>query len=114
MKVTGYEFGKIEIDGASYDRDVILTPEEIIAGWWRREGHRLSIEDLPAIVAARPDVLVVGTGYYGRMTIPEDTQRYLAGQEIELRHAPTREAVQEFLRLQRNYARVVGAFHLTC
>ena len=61
-----------------------------------------------------PDILIVGTGYYGRMAIADETRRYLQAQRVALREAHTGEAVKQFNRLQREPARIVAALHLTC
>ncbi len=70
------------------------------------------MEDLTDILAAEPDVLVIG--YYGRMWVPEDTRRDLETRGIEVPAARTGDAVEEFNRLQSKYARVVAALYLTC
>jgi hypothetical protein len=114
MEITSYNFGKIEIDGQTYSADVIITPERVVDTWWRKQGHKLAVGDLAEIMAAKPEILVVGTGYYGRMAVPEETRRYLRSQHLPLREAQTTEAVAEFNRLQRESARVVAALHLTC
>ncbi len=114
MKITRYRFGEIEIDGRTYIADVIITPERVLDAWRRQEGHNLTVDDLAEIVAARPETLVVGTGFHGRMTIPGETRRYLEVQGIVLRAADTADAVKAFNRLQRKPARVVAALHLTC
>jgi hypothetical protein len=114
MKVTGYSFGKIDIDGTVYTSDVIITPEKVDDSWWRKEGHRLQIPDLDAVVDAKPDVLVVGTGYFGRMLVPEETRRFLRSKGIELLDAPTGEAVKELNKLLAEKTRAVAALHLTC
>jgi len=114
MEITRYRFGEIEIGGRTYTADVIITPERVVDTWWRKLGHSLAIADLAEIMAAKPEILVVGTGYYGRMAIPDETRRYLQAQSVRLREAHTRDAVEEFNRLQRESARIVAALHLTC
>jgi hypothetical protein len=114
MQITGYEFGRIEIDGLTYNADVIIAPDGIRSPWWRKEGHNLQLEDLSAILAAKPEVLLVGTGYYGRMKVPAEIRSYLEKQGMELRVSDTREAVRAFNALQQDAARVVAALHLTC
>lgn len=113
MKITDYSFGRITIDGRTYTSDVILLPDNVHDGWWRKEGHSLSIEDLEEVVSARPEVLVVGTGAYGRMVVPEETRRWLEAQGIEVRIAPTAEATALLNELLVG-GNVAGAFHLTC
>lgn len=114
MNITGYRFGEIDIDGRAYSSDVIVTPERVIDTWWRKEGHNLVVKDLAEVVAAKPDIVVVGTGYFGRMAVSEEARRYLEAQGIRVRADRTREAVRDFNQLQEQQARVVAALHLTC
>ena len=69
--IESYDFGLIVIKGRRYTSDVIVFPERVIEGWWRKEGHRIYVEDLKEILdrEPRPEVLVVGTGYYGIVKI---------------------------------------------
>ena len=112
MKVQKYDFGSIVIDGKEYTSDVIVFPDRVKDRWWRKEGHRLDIDDLEEVLEFKPEVLVIGTGYSGVMEVPEETLRYLQMKNIEVHVAPTREAVKIFNGLRGK--RVVGAFHLTC
>ncbi|MEE8429597.1 MAG: MTH938/NDUFAF3 family protein, partial [Gammaproteobacteria bacterium] len=93
---------------------VIVLPESVRDQWWRKEGHSLHTEDLTAVVDAKPDLVILGTGYYGNMTIPATTRNFLESKGIEVRVAKTGQAVEEFNALQQQYARVVAALHLTC
>lgn len=114
MRVDGYDFGRIEIAGSTYTSDVIISDRHVRADWRRDQGHRLQITDLDPIMELRPEVLVVGTGFYGRMTVPEATRSYLNEMGIKMISAPTREAIDEFNRMQRDCASIVAALHLTC
>lgn len=114
MQINEYSFGKIVVDGIAYRSDVIITPERIIDTWWRKEGHRLDKCDLVDILDAHPDCILVGTGYYGRMKIPDETMDYLRSKNIQLEYSPTKDAVVRLAELQQEYARIVAAFHLTC
>jgi hypothetical protein len=114
MKVTSYSFGKIGIDDKVYTSDVIITREKVDDSWWRKEGHRLQITDLDSVVDAQPDVLVVGTGYFGRMVVPDETRRFLQSKGVQLLNAPTGEAVKKLNKLLEENANAVAALHLTC
>jgi hypothetical protein len=114
VHIDDYTFGHIVVDGLTYNSDVIITPESVIDSWWRKEGHRLDKSDLDALLPARPDCLLIGTGYYGRMHIPIETIHYLESRNIKLAYAPTSEAIEQFTRLQTECARLVAALHLTC
>ena len=114
MRIRAYRFGSIDVDGQGYTSDVIITPERVVDTWWRREGHKLLVADLTDVVAAKPDIVVVGTGYFGRMAISQDARDHLESRGIHVRVARTRQAVQEFNQLQDRRSRVVAALHLTC
>ena len=96
MHIDGYVFGRIIIDGKTYTTDVIVYPERVDSSWWRKEGHYLNKEDLPGIVKAKPDILVIGTGNTGVMQVPEGTIKYFEEQGIEVRVAKTGKAVEIF------------------
>jgi hypothetical protein len=112
--INSYNFGSICIDDHDYSADVIIFPERVTSPWWRAQGHNLTTDDLAEVLKSPPDILVIGTGYYGRMKVPRDTLRALQENGIELRVSDTRKAVEEFNRLQQRSAAVVAALHLTC
>lgn len=114
MHIDDYRFGHIEVDGQGYTSDLIIGPERVMAGWWRRSGHDLEVADLEAVLEARPETLVIGCGYYGRMQVPQATRAYLEQRGIHVEVATTTQAVRRFNQLQREAARVVAALHLTC
>lgn len=114
--IDSYEFGAMVMNGKKYTSDVIVFPERVIDSWWRKEGHRLHVEDLEEILKQepKPEVLVVGTGYYGLVEISPEVENTLKSHEIELVAQPTKEAYQTFNKILESDKRVIGAFHLTC
>jgi hypothetical protein len=119
MTIQKYDFGFLQVNGKEYHRDVIIYPEgarsshRVDAGWWRKEGHRLDKADLEDVVKAKPEVLVVGTGYHGCLKVPKETVDFLKGLQIELHAEPTQEACRKYNQL-KDHKQVVAALHLTC
>ena len=111
--IDSYRFGEIVIDNQRYTSDVIVYPERVDSSWWRKEGHRLDIDDLKYIVQDKPEVLIVGTGDAGVMTIPEETMEYLQEKGIKLIAERTDQACQTLNRLSGS-GRIIAALHLTC
>lgn len=111
--IESYSFGEITINGRRYSRDIIIFPDNVKDNWWRKEGHRLSLEDLKDVFAAEPEVFVVGTGYSGLMKIPQDVRDYVKSKGIELVVENTKQACQTYNRRCRS-RKVVAALHLTC
>ena len=102
------------VDGTKHHRDLKIINGEIKANWWRREGHRLDIEDIQDILSAKPEVLVIGTGYAGNMRIPGSVRQTLEDHRIKFIAATTADATKTFNRLVDEGKDVAGAFHLTC
>jgi hypothetical protein len=74
------------------------------------------VEDLSKIFSfePKPQVLVVGTGYYGILKISNEAEEALKSRGIELVAQPTKDAVKTFNKLLGLDKRVAGAFHRTC
>lgn len=111
--IDSYTFGQMIVDGKRYTSDLIIYPDSIDSNWWREEGHRVCIADLQEILEARPEYLVIGTGYSGLMKVLPETQEYLQTHRIQLIACPTKEACEMFNQIWTK-RRVIGVFHLTC
>jgi len=112
-KIDAYRFGRIVIDGVLHTKDVILLPGRVIAGWWRQEGHALHPQDLEAVFAARPRVLVIGQGAYSRMRVTEEAKQALSDHGIDCLILPTEQACQAYNQLCAA-GEAAAALHLTC
>ena len=113
MKIESYDFGSIRIDGEVFTDDVKIVRGTVLPGWWRKQGHNLLPEDIEDILEARPEVLVVGTGYNGLMKVSRAVKERLAGAGIRLVAEPTRRACEEFNDLSPARDTAFAA-HLTC
>lgn len=102
------------VSGKTYTHDLKIIGNSVKEDWWRRNGHRLALEDIADILAASPDLLVVGTGYAGGMRVPDSLRRELAARRIRLVVEPTDQAVKTYNQLRAEGKNVAGAFHLTC
>jgi hypothetical protein len=113
MHINSYAFGRMVIDGKVYTADLIIYPDKIEDHWWRKEGHYLQKEDIGGVIAANPDLFIVGTGDMGVMQIPDSTISFLHKKGIEVLVARTGKAV-ELYNLHSGHRKVIAAFHLTC
>jgi hypothetical protein len=111
--IDSYDFGRIVINGKCYNTDLIVFSYKVRDGWWRKEGHRLDVEDLRDVLEVKPEVLVVGTGYSGLMRVPAETRGYVESEGIEFIAQKTAEACETFNCLVKS-RKVVAALHLTC
>jgi hypothetical protein len=113
--IDDYEFGSIQIDGRTYTSDVILAPESVSDSWWREKGHELNRTDLEPVMADNPDILVIGTGANGAVTVLPEARELMEKQCDQVHVLKTREAVRRYNELaKKGDRRVVAALHLTC
>ena len=102
------------VKGTTYRKDLKIIHGEVIGNWWRQEGHRLAAGDIDDILTARPQILVIGTGYAGNMRVPDAVRQTLENHEIKVIAQTTADATTTFNRLVDEGRDVAGAFHLTC
>jgi len=113
MKIQHYSFGKITIDGKTYTSDVIIFPGRVNSSWWRKEGHFLQMDDLREVMAEKPEVIVIGTGYSGVMKVLDEIISSLKSLKIDMHVAKTTDAVVLFNELAGK-RKTVACLHLTC
>jgi len=115
MKIDSFSFGKITVAGKTYTSDVVVYPDRIQEPWTREEEHRPQISEFADIVQSEPDILIIGTGYAGVMSIPDQIRNFLTSKGIEVRVDKTAKAVDLFNSLTGNpKEKVVAALHITC
>lgn len=108
------DFGSIQVDGKRYTTDIIIYPDgRVVDNWWRKHGHRLSLADIEDLIAAEPELIVIGSGVYGRMLPETGLEEALHVRGIALMMDATGNAITRFNDLQATH-RVGGGFHLTC
>ena len=114
-EIRSYSFGQVEIDGQTYTSDVIILPERIVAGWWRKEGHVLHAADLQDVITSpsKPATLIVGQGAEGRMRVARDAREALQAAGITLIAESMEIACVSYNALRKRET-VAAALHLTC
>src|SRR5882724_5801003 len=115
MRFDKFSFGSLEIDGSSYEHDVLIGRGEISkrkkkpSKKFREQfGHTpLSVEENIPWKCRR---LVIGTGG-GALPVMEEVKQEARRREIELTIVPTVEAIKA---LQESPAHTNAILHLTC
>ena len=112
MEIKSYSFGKIVVSNKEYKSDLIIFPNNILNNWWREKGHLLQKEDLESVIKYNPKKLIIGTGKFGRMKVPQSLINELNNKDIVTEVYKTDEAVVKFNK--KNSKNVVCALHLSC
>jgi len=111
--IESYDFGAMVVDGQKYSADLIISPLKVESSWWRKEGHKLALEDLAEVFKEEIEDLVVGTGFFGLMKVQEDVIEAARLKGLSLHIEKTKKAAQIFNELFSR-KKTAGAFHLTC
>lgn len=117
MDVEYPAFGKIVVDGTTYDHDVIIgdgqvrardkAPSRPLKG---RYGHTpLSVDE--TIPWSKPK-LIIGSGYSGRLPVLPEIEDEATRRGVDLVVMPTGEAVDLFN--DTNVSEVNAVLHVTC
>lgn len=111
--IESYDFGAMVVDGMMCTDDLILLPDRIKSSWWRKEGHKLALEDIGDVLREDIEVLVIGTGFFGLMKVSSEVSQAVQSKGIVLRIEKTKQAAQIFNEFAV-HKKTAGAFHLTC
>ena len=111
--IESYRFGLMKISGVTYTSDLVLLIDHLKSDWRRKTSHKMHIEDIREGLRKKPEILIVGTGYFGRMKIQSDAEKFLQTEGIKLIAEKTVRAYKVYNKLNKSN-RVVGAFHITC
>ncbi|AFL95679.1 hypothetical protein CL1_1480 [Thermococcus cleftensis] len=111
-------FGKIVVDGKVYEHDIVIYPSGKIERrkkWLSKDkhgtSHKLDPDELREYLEENFDVLVVGTGFYGYLSLLPESRELVKGKEVI--EKPTGEAVKLFNELWER-KKTLGIFHVTC
>ncbi len=112
--IDSFIFGSMVIDGRRYTSDLIINPDgHVRDGWRRSRGHVLTRTDVQTLVEAGPEMIIAGTGTYGRMQPEPGLEKTLGKMGIQFKSGPNHQAVAWYNDSSASIS--VGAcFHLSC
>lgn len=114
MRIEGFQFGRITVEGQLYTKDIKICRDQVICPWWRKSGHRVEVSDVQDCVESGPEWIVLGRGEPGMMQASPALKKYLQDRGIALFEASTQEAVREYARLLGQGKEVCLGLHLFC
>ncbi len=116
MQFEAFSFGSIQIDGVSYERDVVIDRGDVRKRKKKASkkfrdafGHTpLSVEEKIPWKCRR---LVVGTGAYGALPVMKEVKLEAKDRKIELLILPTAQAIEA---LEQKSDETNAILHVTC
>lgn len=113
FKIDVCRYEELIINHESYYDDLMILLDGTLEPWPRKEEHTLCEADLQVLVEAKPKVIIIGTGWHQKLTVPNELRDSLKTKyEIDLIACHTSSAVG--LLNHRFGDGVVAAFHLSC
>lgn len=109
-----YQFGRIKVNNTEHRADLIVGKDFLKPNWWRKEGHSICLEDLKEVLEQNPEVLIIGTGAFGRVKVPKSVIKELEKQDCAVSVLKTKQAVELYNLLLEKDKKVFAALHLTC
>lgn len=107
--IDGTTFGSVTVDGKTYDHDIWIFADNTIKP--RTKSHEFEKGELELLAMAGPEVIIVGTGQSGCVTVFEGAKQYAKEKGITLLTAETPEAITKFNEIT---AKKAAAIHVTC
>ena len=111
-KIEEIAFARLVSAGKVYRNTCLVFEKEIDAKWWRKDGMAFSPGDFDAVIERKPQIMVLGTGFMNKVSVPDATIERLSNAGIETITLDTKSAVDKYNELLKQGKNVIGAFHL--
>jgi len=115
MRIESFSFGRITIDGVTYEHDVVIDHGHVRKRK-KKPSKRFRDEFEHTPLSAEESIpweckrLIIGTGAHGNLPIMEEVKQEAKRRKIDLAIMPTSEAVKAFHEDKRTNA----ILHVTC
>ncbi len=123
-RIDGTVFGSITIEGELHKRDVIIRLDGEVKKRKKKlskvpdpvtgipgSSHRISLDEAKHIYQNGTEVLIIGAGQFGLVSLSEEAADYFQSKNCRVQLLPTKEAIGAWNDAQ---GAVIGMFHVTC
>lgn len=111
--IDNYKFGVFIIDKKEYKTNILLLDAEVKPAEYLHE-HELKIDPFIEMVEFRPSYIIIGTGAYGVIKVPQEIIDYIEKRGIKLLIEKTGDACKEYNSLLKAGIKVAAFLHNTC
>ncbi len=109
--IESISFGKLLFKGKVSRADTIVFKDQMNTKWWIKSRNCIEMEDLEEVLAASPEVIIVGTGFMNYINISENALNELKDLGIEVIVQKSADAADTFNQKIQN-SNTIGLFHL--
>lgn len=111
--IGSYSFGKFVIDKKEYRSNVTLINDKAKEHRYL-PNHELKLDDFLPLINAKPSYIIIGTGAYGVVKVPDEITEYIEKQGIKLIIEKTGAACKTYNQLVKEGKKVAAFLHDTC
>jgi hypothetical protein len=111
-------FGSITIDGQEYEHDVLIRLDGRVKRRKKKlskevygTSHTISLAEAEHIYEPGAEVLLIGSGTYGMVSLSPEAANFLESQGVRVELQPTGSAVETWNNLSGS---AIALFHITC
>jgi len=116
MAITHYSFGKVVINGETYNSDLVISAGEKINGWsFDYTTHQIEPSDIKGKITENIKEIIIGIGYNSAASMSSETLNLLEkikSKGILVRIMSTSKAVKLFNASKKKG--LLAFFHLNC
>ena len=117
-KITGFSWGRLEVEGIGELRDAKLHPAGGRAWDWRETGTHhdpgIQVADIEELIEAGADVVILTKGVECALGVCPETLERLAEANVRFEILQTEAGIDRYNELVEAGEAVGGLFHSTC
>lgn len=107
-------FGKIVFNNKEWNEDIAVgTDNKAKERGYRPENHLIERKEMKRHINDSTELMIVGTGQYGKLSVAKDAKELLEEKEIDLVTAKSPKAIQLY-NDQEDKSVVSAVIHSTC
>lgn len=110
--IESFTFGKIVIDGESYE-DIKIIGDKVIL-WHYVKHHTVTKQDILEVFDDNPEYVVIGIGTSKYVCVDKDVIELAQKKNIKLLIEDTEKACQKYNQLKQQGKKVNAIIHATC
>lgn len=111
--IQSYSFGTFIIGGKRFDSNVKLI-NDVAQPCRYFDNHIITKDDFTDLIAAKPEIIIIGTGASGYVAVPEAVIDLMQKNKIKLIIKKTKQACEEYNSLIKQKKTVAAIMHNTC
>jgi hypothetical protein len=111
--IDSYTFGHFIIGAKKFDSNVKIIQDKAVK-YRYFENHIIELNDFTDFIEKKPEYIIIGTGAYGVLRVPDEIKEYIESAGIKLIIEKTGDACDTYNNLIKKNKKVCALLHDTC